>query len=107
MLSHGNLASNAQVLHDFWGWSSDDVLLHMLPIFHVHGLYVASHGALLSGAKMICLPKLDIEQTLHYLPQSTLMKSEPTYYLRLLAHEGYNHELYRSLRLYITGSAPL
>src|SRR5699024_1916406 len=60
MLSHGNLASNARVLHEYWGWSSDDVLLHMLPIFHVHGLFVASHGALLAGAKMIWLPKLDI-----------------------------------------------
>src|SRR5690606_31855910 len=53
MLSHRNLSSNAQVLKTFWGWRSDDVLLHMLPIFHVHGLFVASHGALLAGAKMI------------------------------------------------------
>src|SRR5690606_23304807 len=59
MLSHRNLASNAQVLKEFWGWRPDDVLLHMLPIFHVHGLFVASHGALLAGARMIWLPKLD------------------------------------------------
>lgn len=107
MLSHGNLASNAQVLHDFWGWSSDDVLLHMLPIFHVHGLFVASHGALLAGAKMIWLPKLDIDQALHYLPQSTLMMGVPTYYVRLLAHEGFTREVCRSMRLFISGSAPL
>ena len=56
MLSHGNLASNARVLHQYWGWRADDVLLHMLPIFHVHGLFVASHGALLAGARMIWLP---------------------------------------------------
>ena len=66
MLSHGNLASNARVLHQYWGWRADDVLLHMLPIFHVHGLFVASHGALLAGARMIWLPKLDIEQALRY-----------------------------------------
>src|SRR3546814_300596 len=59
MLSHRNLSSNAQVLKEFWGWRPDDVLLHMLPIFHVHGLFVASHGALLAGAKMIWLPKLN------------------------------------------------
>src|SRR5699024_5745555 len=88
-------------------WSSDDVLLHMLPIFHVHGLFVASHGALLAGAKMIWLPKLDIEQALHYLPQSTLMMGVPTYYVRLLAHEGFTREVCRSMRLFISGSAPL
>ena len=107
MLSHGNLASNARVLHEYWGWSSDDVLLHMLPIFHVHGLFVASHGALLAGAKMIWLPKLDIDQALHYLPQSTLMMGVPTYYVRLLAHEGFTREVCRSMRLFISGSAPL
>jgi len=107
MLSHGNLASNAQVLNDFWGWRSDDVLLHMLPIFHVHGLFVASHGALLAGAKMIWLPRLDIEQALHYLPQSTVLMGVPTYYVRLLAHEGFNRDVCASMRLFISGSAPL
>src|SRR5690606_28945737 len=69
MLSHGNLASNAQVLHSYWGWRSDDVLLHMLPIFHVHGLFVASHGALLAGARMIWLSKFDTDAALRYLPE--------------------------------------
>src|SRR5690554_5086551 len=64
MLSHRNLSSNAEVLKEFWGWRADDVLLHMLPIFHVHGLFVASHGALLAGARMIWLPKLDIDEAL-------------------------------------------
>src|SRR5690606_15412184 len=85
MLTHGNLASNAEVLKSYWGWRADEVLLHMLPIFHVHGLFVASHGALLAGAKMIWLPKLDIEQALQYLPRSTVMMGVPTYYVRLLA----------------------
>src|SRR5690625_8017218 len=103
MLSHGNLASNAQVLHDFWGWSSDDLVLHMLPIFHVHGLFVASHGALLAGAKMIWLPKLDIDQALHYLPHSTLMMGVPTYYMRLLAYEGFVRAYCRTSHLLHSG----
>lgn len=107
MLSHRNLSSNAQVLKDFWGWRSDDVLLHMLPIFHVHGLFVASHGALLAGAKMIWLPKLDIEQALRYLPESTVMMGVPTYYVRLLADERFNRDVCANMRLFISGSAPL
>jgi malonyl-CoA/methylmalonyl-CoA synthetase len=107
MLSHGNLASNAQVLHKYWGWRSDDVLLHMLPIFHVHGLFVASHGALLAGAKMIWLPKLDADQALRYLPQSTVMMGVPTYYVRLLADKRFNREVCANMRLFISGSAPL
>lgn len=107
MLSHGNLASNAQVLHTYWGWRSDDVLLHMLPIFHVHGLFVASHGALLAGARMIWLPKLDVEQALKYLPRCTVMMGVPTYYVRLLAEERFNRETCARMRLFVSGSAPL
>jgi malonyl-CoA/methylmalonyl-CoA synthetase len=107
MLSHGNLASNARVLHDYWGWRSDDVLLHMLPIFHVHGLFVASHGALLAGARMIWLPKLDIEQALRYLPVSTVMMGVPTYYVRLLADPRFGRNVCARMRLFISGSAPL
>ena len=107
MLTHGNLASNAQVLHRYWGWRADDVLLHMLPIFHVHGLFVASHGALLAGARMIWLPKLDVEQALHYLPRCTLMMGVPTYYVRLLADARFNRKLCARMRLFISGSAPL
>lgn len=107
MLSHGNLAANAQVLHEYWGWCEDDVLLHMLPIFHVHGLFVASHGALLAGAKMIWLPKLDADQALHYLPQSTVMMGVPTYYVRLLADPRFNRDVCANMRLFISGSAPL
>ncbi len=107
MLSHRNLSSNAQVLKAFWGWRPDDVLLHMLPIFHVHGLFVASHGALLAGAKMIWLPRLNVDQALRYLPQSTVMMGVPTYYVRLLADARFTREVCRNMRLFISGSAPL
>src|SRR5690606_39018002 len=96
MLTHGNLASNAQVLHRYWGWRSDDVLLHMLPIFHVHGLFVASHGALLAGARMIWLPRLDVDQALQYLPRCTVMMGVPTYYVRLLADARFTRDVCRS-----------
>ena len=107
MLTHGNLSSNAQVLKDFWGWRSDDVLLHMLPIFHVHGLFVASHGALLAGARMIWLPKLDLDRAIEYLPRSTVMMGVPTYYVRLLSDARFTRELCANMRLFISGSAPL
>lgn len=107
MLSHRNLSSNAEVLNKYWGWRPDDVLLHMLPIFHVHGLFVASHGALLAGARMIWLPKLDIEKALHYLPQCTVLMGVPTYYVRLLNDARFTHELCSRMRLFISGSAPL
>lgn len=107
MLTHGNLASNARVLHDYWGWRADDVLLHMLPIFHVHGLFVASHGALLAGARMIWLPRLDVNQAIRYLPRSTVMMGVPTYYVRLLADRRLNRKVCRNMRLFISGSAPL
>lgn len=107
MLTHGNLASNARVLHTYWGWRQDDVLLHMLPIFHVHGLFVAAHGALLAGAKMIWLPKLDVAAALRELPRSTVMMGVPTYYVRLLADPGFTRETCRNMRLFVSGSAPL
>ncbi|MGB6242649.1 MAG: malonyl-CoA synthase [Castellaniella sp.] len=107
MLTHANLASNALTLKAYWGWRSDDVLLHMLPIFHVHGLFVASHGALLAGARMIWLPRLDVDQALHYLPRCTLMMGVPTYYVRLLADARFNRDVCRHMRLFISGSAPL
>jgi malonyl-CoA/methylmalonyl-CoA synthetase len=107
MLTHDNLASNAKVLHQFWGWRSDDVLLHMLPIFHVHGLFVAAHGALLAGAKMIWLPKLDVARTLRELPRCTVMMGVPTYYVRLLDEPAFNRDVCRNMRLFVSGSAPL
>ena len=107
MLSHGNLASNARVLHRYWGWRADDVLLHMLPIFHVHGLFVAAHGALLAGARTIWLPRLDVDQALRYLPRSTVMMGVPTYYVRLLADPRFDRKACANMRLFVSGSAPL
>nr|WP_315472798.1 malonyl-CoA synthase [uncultured Undibacterium sp.] len=107
MLSHDNLASNAKVLKDTWSWQDSDVLLHALPLFHVHGLFVASHGALLNGSKMIFLPKFDTDQVLHFLPQSTVMMGVPTYYVRLLQDSRFNQDLCTNMRLFISGSAPL
>jgi len=107
MLTHGNLASNAKTLHRYWGWRRDDVLLHMLPIFHVHGLFVASHGALLAGARMVWLPKLDVDAALAYLPRCTVMMGVPTYYVRLLADARFDRQRCANMRLFISGSAPL
>src|SRR3990167_9171239 len=92
MLSHGNLAANAQALHQAWGFSADDVLLHALPIFHVHGLFVALHCAFLSGAPMVWLPKFDDGQVLAGLARSTVMMGVPTFYTRLLANPGFTRD---------------
>jgi malonyl-CoA/methylmalonyl-CoA synthetase len=107
MLTHRNLASNAQVLQKFWGWKKGDVLLHALPIFHVHGLFVAAHGALINGSKMIWLPRLDVSQLIHHMPQSTVMMGVPTFYVRLLADAGFTKQVARNMRLFVSGSAPL
>jgi malonyl-CoA/methylmalonyl-CoA synthetase len=107
MLSHGNLLSNAQTLKDYWGWRSDDVLIHVLPIFHVHGLFVASHGALLAGAKMIWFNRFDPKAVLAHLPRATVFMGVPTLYVRLLAEAGFTREACRNMRLFVAGSAPL
>nr|VFK16500.1 MAG: malonyl-CoA/methylmalonyl-CoA synthetase [Candidatus Kentron sp. LFY] len=107
MLTHGNLASNALALHEAWRWTSSDVLLHTLPLFHVHGLFIACHGALLSGARMFLLPKFDIQSVLSHLPRSTVFMGVPTYYSRLLAEPGFSSDMCASMRLFISGSAPL
>jgi malonyl-CoA/methylmalonyl-CoA synthetase len=107
MLTHGNLGSNAQVLKEFWGWKKDDVLLHALPIFHVHGLFVAAHGALLNGSKMIWLPRLDTVQLIKHLPRSTVMMGVPTFYVRLLMDPNFNQSVCKNMRLFVSGSAPL
>lgn len=107
MLTHDNLASNARVLQDYWRWQPGDVLLHALPLFHVHGLFVASHGALLNGSKMIFLPKFDSAEVIRQLPRSTVFMGVPTYYVRLLASPDFTHDVCREMRLFISGSAPL
>ncbi|MBI3283606.1 MAG: malonyl-CoA synthase [Burkholderiales bacterium] len=107
MLSHANLASNAQVLQRAWRWQAGDVLLHTLPLFHVHGLFVACHGALLNGSKMIFLPKFEAAQVVALLARSTVFMGVPTYYVRLLAEAGFDRDACRTMRLFVSGSAPL
>ena len=107
MLSHGNLLSNALVLKDYWGWKPGDVLIHALPIFHVHGLFVALHGALINGSKMIWLSKFDPQFVVKKLPEATVFMGVPTLYVRLLAEPGLNRDSCRNMRLFVAGSAPL
>lgn len=107
MLTHENLTSNAKVLQQAWAWNKTDVLLHTLPLFHVHGLFVASHGALLNGSKMIFLPKFDAVQVMRYLPRATVFMGVPTYYVRLLQEADFSQEACSKMRLFISGSAPL
>jgi len=107
MLSHGNLLANALTLKDYWGWVPGDVLIHALPIFHVHGLFVASHGALLNGSRMIWFPKFDPRRVVARLPDATVFMGVPTLYVRLLAETGLTREACRTMRLFISGSAPL
>jgi malonyl-CoA/methylmalonyl-CoA synthetase len=107
MLSHGNLLSNAQVLKTYWDWQAGDVLIHALPIFHVHGLFVASHGALLNGSKMLWLAKFDPKAVVERLPRATVFMGVPTLYVRLLQEAGLTREACAHMRLFISGSAPL
>jgi malonyl-CoA/methylmalonyl-CoA synthetase len=114
MLTHGNMLSNAQVLKDYWGWSATggpdgrgDVLIHALPIFHVHGLFVAIHGALLNGSKMIWLSKFDPKVVARKLPEATVFMGVPTLYVRLLGEPGLTKEAVQNMRLFVAGSAPL
>jgi malonyl-CoA/methylmalonyl-CoA synthetase len=107
MLTHGNLLSNALVLKDYWGWKGGDVLIHALPIFHVHGLFVAIHAALLSASKMIWLDKFDPKTVVSKLPVATVFMGVPTLYVRMLAEPGLTRDAVRRMRLFISGSAPL
>ncbi|MCK5425223.1 MAG: malonyl-CoA synthase [Emcibacter sp.] len=107
MLSHKNLASNALTLSEIWHWQQDDILLHALPIFHVHGLFVALHCALLGGSTVWFLPNLDVDALIRLIPKSTVLMGVPTFYTRLLAHEKFTKDLCQNMRLFISGSAPL
>ncbi len=107
LLSHNNLLSNAVTLKSHWGWKSNDVLVHVLPIFHVHGLFVAIHGALLAGAKMLWAAKFEPAQVLANFPRATVFMGVPTLYVRLLAEQGLNVAAVKNMRLFIAGSAPL
>jgi malonyl-CoA/methylmalonyl-CoA synthetase len=105
------MLSNARVLRDYWGWRSEkdggDVLIHALPIFHVHGLFVALHGALINGSRMIWLNKFDPKRVIARLPEATVFMGVPTLYVRMLAEPTLTREAVRNIRLFISGSAPL
>ncbi len=107
MVTHGNLTSNAQVLCDAWRITSADTLIHALPIFHIHGLFVALNTILLSGAKLIFQRKFDAHAVLAALPRATMLMGVPTFYTRLLAEAGFTRAACKSMRLFVSGSAPL
>ena len=107
MLTHRNLLSNAVTLHKYWQFTDKDVLLHGLPIYHTHGLFVATNTMLLAGGSFILLPSFSIDDFIKYLPQSTTMMGVPTFYTRLLSDDRLNRDLVSHMRLFISGSAPL
>jgi malonyl-CoA/methylmalonyl-CoA synthetase len=107
MLSHRNLSSNAETLLELWGFVPGDVLLHALPIFHTHGLFVATNSVLLNGSSMLFMNKFDADRMLELMPRATVMMGVPTFYTRLLAHPGFTREVCANMRLFISGSAPL
>ena len=107
MLTHENLRSNAIALHDIWNFDADDILLHTLPIFHVHGLFVALHCAMLSAAEVVFLPRFDVGDVIAHLPESTVMMGVPTQYSRLLADDRFDETVCTNIRLFTSGSAPM
>jgi len=107
MISHGNLAANGLALHQAWGWQPGDVLLHALPIFHIHGLFVACHCVLLNGTSMLFLPKFQVTAVRRLLPRATVMMGVPTFYTRLLGDPEFGRHDCRNMRLFTSGSAPL
>ena len=107
MITHGNLTSNALSLHEIWGFEAGDVLLHALPIFHVHGLFVALHTAFLNASKVLFLARFDAAEVRRLLPEATVLMGVPTFYSRLLAEPGFGRADCESIRLFVSGSAPL
>ncbi len=107
MLTQANLLSNARTLAEHWRFTADDVLLHALPIFHTHGLFVATNVTLIAGGAMIFLPKFDTDAMIEKLPMATAMMGVPTFYTRLLDDDRFTRNLVRDMRLFISGSAPL
>ena len=107
MLTHANLRTNAETLCAFWGWCDDDVLLHALPIFHVHGLFVALHCAFLKGTPVLSLPRFDVDTIIRELRRCTVLMGVPTFYTRLLERTDFDAGTCRNMRLFISGSAPL
>jgi len=107
IISHKNLSSNAISLNKIWEFTYEDVLLHALPIYHVHGLFVAMHCAFLSGCKIFFFEKFSPSEIVNYLKFSTVMMGVPTFYSRLLSNDQFNREVCKNMRVFISGSAPL
>jgi malonyl-CoA/methylmalonyl-CoA synthetase len=107
MLTSDNLVSNADALYEIWRWQPEDVLLHLLPIFHVHGLFVALHCAMLGGSEVIFLDRFSVEAARTHLPEATVMMGVPTYYHRLIADDAFGPQHAHRMRLFTSGSAPL
>ena len=107
MLTQNNLLSNATILAHEWQFTDADVLLHALPIFHTHWLFVATNVMLASGGSMVFLPKFDLDAIIAHLPKATSMMGVPTFYTRLLSDDRFTSDLNKHMRLFISGSAPL
>jgi malonyl-CoA/methylmalonyl-CoA synthetase len=107
MLTHENLASNARTLRDYWRFTAQDVLLHALPVFHSHGLFVAINTTLVAGSSMIFLPRFDADDVFRLLPHATTMMGVPTFYTRMVADPRLTREAAAHIRLFVSGSAPL
>jgi len=107
MLSHGNLASNADTLRQVWRFTPEDRLLHALPIFHTHGLFVAINITLMTGSSLLFLPTFNANEIMRLLPKATVMMGVPTFYVRLLARPDFDRASVRHMRLFVSGSAPL
>ncbi len=107
MVSHENLASNARALVDIWRFTAGDVLLHALPIFHIHGLFVGTNVALFAGGSLLFMPAFDPSEIVRLMPRATVMMGVPTFYSRLLDRADFTSETARQMRLFISGSAPL
>jgi malonyl-CoA/methylmalonyl-CoA synthetase len=107
MLTQNNLLSNSKTLTKYWKFNDQDVLLHALPIFHTHGLFVAVNVSLMSGCKIILMPRFDVSQILDNMPKATVLMGVPTFYTRLLSETAFDAELTKNMHLFISGSAPL
>ena len=107
MITHGNLAANGLALQKTWHWQQQDILLHALPIFHIHGLFVACHNVLLGGSKMLFVSRFDAKNVMQLLPEVTVLMGVPTFYTRLLDLADFNQDVCKNMRLFISGSAPL
>ncbi|MDE3081977.1 MAG: AMP-binding protein [Acidobacteriota bacterium] len=107
VLTHGNLASNCRTLNEVWGFTSEDVVVHVLPLFHTHGLFVAAYCALSSGASLLMLESFEVDEVLRRLGDATVFMGVPTHYVRLLGCADLSRETTSSIRLFLSGSAPM